>query len=124
MRFEVLSDPINVKPVLEIIKPIEDLLYIGDEEIITISRTLVLGPITIKTVAEDPDGEITKVELYIDNVLKNTTTKEPYDFLFNDRLIGLHNITIKAYDNDGKTTEKGLDILILNFGLRNLIKKT
>jgi hypothetical protein len=103
------------KPTLEILKPKKSMLYLFDKEIISLSRTLIFGPITFKVDAQDSDGYITKVEFYLDNNLKNTTFEKPYQYLMDEKAIGFHNLTIKVYDNSAQITQKSIEFLIFNF---------
>jgi pimeloyl-ACP methyl ester carboxylesterase len=58
--------------------------------------------VAVSVTATDPSG-ITKVELYIDNVLINTDTASPYVFTANTTGLadGSHSLTAKAYDAAG-----------------------
>jgi len=68
----------------------------------------------IKILDKAPSG-ITKVEFYIDGVLKLTDTSEPYEY--NWSTLGLeynttHTITAKAYDKAGNIGEKSITVKI------------
>lgn len=58
--------------------------------------------LNITTSATDNVG-VTKVELYVDGVLKTSTTTAPYTFTLNKSGIkkGVHTLTLKAYDAAG-----------------------
>lgn len=58
--------------------------------------------LSITTSATDNVG-VTKVELYIDGVLKTSTTTTPYTFTLDRSVLkkGVHTLTLKAYDAAG-----------------------
>lgn len=57
------------------------------------------GTITFNATASDNVG-VTKVEFYVDSVLKGTDTTSPYSFAFDSTTVanGSHSLTAKAYD--------------------------
>ncbi|MBI2632250.1 Ig-like domain-containing protein [Candidatus Pacearchaeota archaeon] len=70
--------------------------------------------ITLSAEATDNDGKITKVEFYIDGVLKETDTTSPYyKFNFGVEGIGKHSILAKAYDDKGAVSLSDLVIYSL-----------
>lgn len=62
----------------------------------------LVGTIAVTATAADNVG-VTKVELYIDGVLKSTDTTSPYSFSVNSATLssGAHNFQTKAYDAAG-----------------------
>lgn len=78
-------------------------------------NTILIGRTTIKAIASD-DSQVEKVEFYIDGTLKDTVTQKPYEYTFRKigiikHLIRKHTITVKAYDDSGKTSSVDLDVL-------------
>jgi len=63
------------------------------------------GTITFNAAAADNVG-VTKVEFWLDGVLKDTLTATPYALAVNSALLanGNHNLVAKAYDAAGNTT--------------------
>ncbi|SEK93807.1 hypothetical protein SAMN05216359_10445 [Roseateles sp. YR242] len=63
------------------------------------------GTITFSAAAADDVG-VTKVEFWLDGVLKDTVTTSPYTLAVNSALLanGSHNLVAKAYDAAGNTT--------------------
>ena len=55
----------------------------------------------IEADAEDPDGEITKVEFYRGSTLIGTSTSAPHSTIFTKAPVGNYNLTAKAFDNKG-----------------------
>jgi archaellum component FlaG (FlaF/FlaG flagellin family) len=111
-----------------IVKPKKEYLYFRNQELSQITGllqfidadTVVIGPITVKLEIDDPDFELEKVDFYIDNILKNTTSETPYEWTFNKILIRIITIKVVAYGNVlGKdcTISDEIDALIFNLGL-------
>ncbi|WP_240623927.1 Ig-like domain-containing protein [Ahniella affigens] len=65
----------------------------------TASESGTTGTITLSATAADNIG-VSKVEFYIDNVLRGTDTTSPYSITFNSTALtnGSHSLTAKAYD--------------------------
>ena len=91
-------------------------LYIGGKEIMpTISgNSIIIGNITINVSATDNLTGIDKVEFYIDDELKASLSKEPYEWLWDEKIIGKHTIKVVAYDNAGNTASDDEKVLILS----------
>ena len=105
------EDEVNTHPTVNIIKPAKG-VYFKNKKIFPIlfprlfRFTLIIGDITVEAEAEDPDGDIEKVEFYINGKLKGRDVKSPYSFeWYRDRRRLCHFFVIKvvAYDNDGAT---------------------
>jgi parallel beta-helix repeat protein len=60
--------------------------------------------IRIEVDAEDPDGEIEKVEFYHGETLIETSTSSPFNVVFLKAPPGIYNLTAKAFDNKGSST--------------------
>jgi hypothetical protein len=56
---------------------------------------------TIRADADDPDGNVTKVEFYSDGTLLNTDFFAPYSFYWRPTSRGYQTLTAKAYDDGG-----------------------
>ena len=72
--------------------------------------SVIIGKITIAVDAFDEDG-ISKVEFYIDDVLRFTDHNEPYSWLWNEFAVGWHEIKVIAYDNKGNKADDRIDVL-------------
>jgi hypothetical protein len=59
-------------------------------------------------------GEVDRVELYIDDKLKETVEKEPYEWLWNEMAFWEHEIKAVAYDNFGNTVSDSIAVWIFN----------
>ncbi len=60
--------------------------------------------IDIEVDASDPDGDIAKVEIYVDNDLIQTEKYYPYTATFENAQAGTYIIRAVAFDDDGLTT--------------------
>ncbi|WP_266170983.1 Ig-like domain-containing protein [Dyella subtropica] len=71
----------------------------GGTPTVSASETGTSGTITLSANATDPTG-ITKVEFYVDNVLKSTLTASPYQTTLDSTTLsnGSHTLIAKAYD--------------------------
>lgn len=71
--------------------------------------------ITISAIAEDPDGTISEVIFYIDDVILGTLDSIPYDIIWNtsNEELGIHSIKANAKDNNGdeSTDEIGITLV-------------
>jgi hypothetical protein len=98
-------------PEIEITKP-RDHLYINDKETIPTPFTIVIGGITVE--AFDKTGGLTRVEFYIDRELRYTDYEEPYEWFWDERILGIHTIKATGYDIVGRAVSDEIDILIFN----------
>ena len=88
-------------------------LYLNNKRITPFVKTRIIGPIDIAAyVYEDwyGHGSAEKVEFYIDDVLKATVTSQPYNWTWNDKTFGKHTIKVVAYDNEGNSAMKELEV--------------
>jgi len=94
-------------PVIDINKPKEGKLYIFNREILNIKKkfAIVIGRIEIEAVVD-----VTSVEFYIDNKLKNIDKEEPYKWKWKEFAIGKHEIKVVGYDWVGNKGEDKIDV--------------
>ena len=108
----------NLPPSVGISLPEKGMLHILGRPIIKtlFKNTILIGRTTIFANAED-DSRIEKVEFYIDGILKKTDTEEPYEYSFRKIkllkriFLRFHTITVKAYDDEGKTRTTSLNVI-------------
>lgn len=106
----------NLPPSIGITSPETGKLHIrGIPLIKTIfGNTILIGKTTIRTYAED-DSDVKKVEFYINDELKNNDTEEPYEWTLKRvsfiKHIRRFTITVKVYDDTGKTATTSLDVI-------------
>ena len=111
----VLTENTNENISIRIIKP-RDFLYIFDQKIIPIDETIIIGKITIEVTAHAINGDIEKVEFYMDDKLKYTDYEMPYSYLWNEFTFGKHEIKTIAYSSEGNKAEDKINVLIFNIG--------
>ncbi len=101
----------NLPPSVEIISPKQQYFNLrGIPLFPSIINTIVYGPINIKVNATSSSG-VSKVELYINNKLKETIEEEPYTFKWAPILCGLYTIKVNAYDNYGQNVSDEIKVL-------------
>ncbi len=84
----------------------------GQEKRQTISgNTIIIGGITIEVSATLSD--IT-VEFYVDDSLKFTDNEGPYEWSWDERVVGTHSIKITAYDDEGYTMSDEIVVKVFN----------
>ena len=103
-------------PTVHIEKP-KEYFYVLDKEILPLffGGTIILGDITVNIITTDYETDIEKIEIWIDNELKNTTEEKQYSWLWNDIIFGKHTIKAVAYDNSGNTATDAQEVWIFNF---------
>jgi hypothetical protein len=75
----------------------------------------VKGQVTISASASDNVG-ISKVQFYVNNVLKKTFSSGPFDYSWNTKSIksGTFTITVVAYDMNGNTASDSVNVTVVN----------
>ncbi len=118
IHFEIGETSVNNKPIIRLLKPEEGRIYLLDRCLpLKIKWTFILGPITIRVNATDPDGYIDRVEFFVDNESRFNDTYAPYEWKWNEKAIGMKEIKVVAYDNEGSSTEEKIEVFIINLGL-------
>ena len=51
-----------------------------------------------------------KVELYVDNQLKNVFTESPYTWVWSEPTFGRHTLTVKVYYGNGVNSTTSLQV--------------
>ena len=92
----------NQKPTCSITSPTNNAQFFTDENIV------------IAVAADDKDGTIAEVQLYVDNIGNSFKTVFPYNFTINAGAlaVGAHTIKAVAKDNDGASAEASVSISI------------
>ena len=101
-------------PMVHIKKP-SNHLYIFDKEVLPLKMPVIIGKITVMVEAYDENG-ISKVEFYVDNELKSIDNSSPYEWLWDEFVIGKHEIRAIAYNNEGNRAEDKINVIIFNWG--------
>jgi hypothetical protein len=102
----------NTVPVINLVKPTPG-LYLFNTRLFPMSRTVIIGPITIVVDAVD----ISMAEFYVD-VLdghpEGYVIQAPFSWTMNYKLQGLHTVKIRLIDFAGNMNEQSLDLFIHN----------
>ena len=111
----LLSSPIAIT----ITKPEKGHLYIFDREILPVllGNTMIIGKITVEVDTYAEDG-IEQVEFYIDSKLGFLDDESPYEWLWDEKVMGRHEIKVVAYDDEGNKAEDKTNVIIFNVGGR------
>ena len=112
---DVIKEVFNNTIVLDvdIIKPLEDYLYIFGRRIAPLEDTIIIGKITVEANVFSEYG-VEKIEFYIDDVLKNTDMQAPFEWPWNEKAIGRHEMKVVAYDEKGNTECDKINVIIFN----------
>jgi hypothetical protein len=99
-----------------IVKPKVGYLYVHDREVVNLGGrvTVIIGKITIIAASRN-HLDIDKIEFWIDRELKNSDTRPPYQWTWNERTSGWHTIRVKANKNE-RTLTDDLTAFIYNIG--------
>jgi thiol-disulfide isomerase/thioredoxin len=107
----------NLPPSIEISMPEVGRLHILGTPVfdIKLKNTILVGRATIFANVEDESG-VDKVEFYIDGELKHVDSMAPYEYSFRKvsiikRLIRKYTFTVKAFDEQGKSSEVSLEVI-------------
>ena len=100
---------------IEIEKPRKGYLYSFDQEIMStiFGSTMIIGGITVETNVLN-ESSIDRVEFYVDDELKCVDEETPYEWLWDEKAIGRHEIKVVAYDNEGNTASDSQEVWIIN----------
>jgi len=101
---------------IDILRPQNGKIYLFNKEInIPLLRLpLIFSNITIEAnITSQPQGFITKVEFYIDGKLHYVDYKEPYEYNWDERVIGRHMVNITAYATNNRES-KEIEVRIFN----------
>ena len=71
--------------------------------------------VTVTAEASDPDGQITRVVFYDNDLLVGSVAKAPYTIILKNPAAGDHSLTAKAFDNNGSSTvSKAVKFTVVN----------
>ena len=89
-------------PVAVIVNAPPNLLFQNPTKDTTILQS---KPLTVKLDANDPDGEIIKVELYLNDVKIGEDGQAPYAITLNNLPLGVHKLKAKTWDDIDEVKE-------------------
>ena len=99
----------NTPPTVMITKPVKA-LYINDKEITPFFVPLIFGDIQIWPSAYDNESGFNRLELYIDEDLKETFTSVPKSWTWDETVFGRRTIKLVAYDNAGNPATAEINV--------------
>jgi len=82
---------------------LESFVYIKNRKIIPFFKSVVFGPLSIDV----DDKQVNKAEFYVDGKLKDTVTKAPYVWRWDEPAFMKHTIEAKVYDKEGTSSSSG-----------------
>jgi hypothetical protein len=108
----VIEKQSNTESLVKLERPEESCLYIFDKKVtLTPSeKTIIFGKISINVVMQDEEIKSSKVEFYVDDLLKATDVEVPYTWAWNEIAFGDHEIKIIAYDHNGNNVSKEITV--------------
>lgn len=81
----------------------ESFIYIKNKKIIPFFKPVIFGPISIDV----NDERVSKAEFYVNGKLKDTITKEPFIWKYDEPMFMKQKIETKVYDQNGNSTSSG-----------------
>ena len=82
---------------------LDSFIYFKNKKIIPFFKPLIIGPLRIDV----NDKKVKKAEFYINGMLKDTLTEEPYVWNWNETSFMKKTIETKIYDQDGNISSSG-----------------
>lgn len=105
-------------PSVIIITPIhanQFFLYVLNIKLIPLPKTVIVGNIIIKvkTACYGYNSDITKIEFYVDGILRHIDKREPYNWIWQLSSLLRHSHTLKilAYDSIGNIGQDEVDLI-------------
>ena len=113
---KIISD--NTLPVIVITRPGPGIYFMDSMRLLPFSYPLIFGQITIRVEAKDNGSGISKVEFYINDILKGNVSEAPYEYLWDEAAFGFFTLEVKTYDKVGHMNNDILrDFFIINFDI-------
>jgi len=108
----VIEKQSNTKSLVRLERPEEGCLYVFDKKVtLTPSeKTIIFGKISINVIMQNEEIKSSKVEFYVDDLLKATDVEVPYIWTWNEIAFGDHEIKIIAYDHNGNNASKEITV--------------
>lgn len=106
----------NIPSTVKITVPEQGYLYWGTLKVpLPIPITIVIGTIQIEGTVNGSTG-VLKVDVHINDNLKQCMTQEPYTWVWDEHSYGLraHNIKMTVYDNGGNSAHDEIQVHVIN----------
>ena len=94
---------------LQVVKP-ENAIYLMDNKILSFPSPLIIGNINVEASAFNLENGIDRVEFFVDDILKQTVTTEPYTWMWQEPALFRHTLKIVAYDTIGRNATRDLTV--------------
>jgi len=104
----------KTKPTITFKKPTYGYLYLMGKEILPLGHTVIIGKAMITVECNDETSEIRRVEFYVDDELKEVVTSEPFEWLWDESILGIHTIKAIVYDIAGNMAIDEQEVWIFN----------
>jgi len=105
-------------PSLDVRAPKKSYLYVMGREIMPLegfdNLAVVIGSMTVNADVHDSTSGVEKVEFYVDNALKQTVSKAPYTWIWNEVAVGPYTLKVVAYDNAGNKASTEVPVMVFN----------
>lgn len=95
----------EAETIVRITKP-ENAIYIRDSKILRFFAPFLIGKFTFEANATNQEYGIDRVEFYLDDVLKENDTSDPYSWLWGEKAFFRHTVKVVAYDNTGNNVSE------------------
>jgi hypothetical protein len=89
-------------------------LYFLDRKLITMPITIVFGGVNVDVEAFDGESGIKKVMFFIDGELKARISSLPYQWFWDEKIMGYHTISVTTYDSGGNVANDEVTVWIFN----------
>lgn len=100
------------KPTVRIINPEENYLYFIGKKILPTPITIIIGEIDVMAEMEGNEGNVEKMEFYVDKELRYIDYGEPYIWEWKELSFSFHDLKVVAYFN-GNSVSSEIKILKL-----------
>ena len=105
-------------PSLDVKAPRKSYLYIMGREIMPLdgfdNSAIIVGSMNVDADVRDKISGVEKAEFYVDNALKQTVSKAPYIWTWNEVAVGPYTLKVVAYDNAGNKVSTEVPFIIFN----------
>jgi len=105
-------------PALTVENP-EGSLYLFGRPLIPLpgGRTIAVGEVPFTLSAADEECGIATIEIWIDEVLRNSTGNDTFEWIWDEQALGRHDIRIVANNTVGTQAQEEFSIWVLNFNI-------
>ncbi|MCD6147444.1 MAG: hypothetical protein J7J34_05545 [Thermoplasmata archaeon] len=100
---------------VKIVEPEKGFYLFGNGPLFPLDKTVAIGSITIKVNASAlPPDSVTKVEFYVDNVLKSSDSDFPYEWKWKGFSFGGHDVKVVGYSKNGEVASDEMQMFVIS----------